>query len=282
MKNKNTLLRLAYQAAMIGMIMTVVSLPSFIAPVHAANALIGQETAVLDRTNNIRAAAGLPALTFDARLAQSAARKATDMATRGYFDHANPDGLRMSYWINSTGYTYTLAGENLAKGFSDLSRLMNAWVASPTHYKNLVEPKFTNIGIGMAEGWYEDQPTLFIVQHFGVEATQIAKDIAPAVAVLSPLVETVAGASDEQTLVNSGPSSQLTDQIAVSPRSVTQQPTIGIPSLIEVAQASPSDTNSDPITSPNQFWPIFALIALSLMGYLDEFAPLWSSIYLKK
>lgn len=244
----------------------------------AANPLFSQTTAIVARTNQLRAEAGLSPLNIDAQLTLSATNKANDMATRGYFDHGNPDGYRMAYWINGAGYTYSLAGENLAKGFSDLDRLMNAWIASPSHYKNLVEPKFTDIGIGMAEGWYENQPTLFIVQHFGATATSIIKDTAPLVSVTAPLVETVAGSTDSQTVINDGPANLTGDSIdLMSPPQFVGS----FPQLIETAQASPLDTPVQP-ASNSQFWPIFALMVLALIGYLDEFLPLWAETSRRK
>ena len=100
-----------------------------------ANDLIGQEAAIINRTNQVRAEVGLPALNTDSRLMRSAAAKAADMATHGYFGHATPEGNRMNYWIMPEGYVYSLAGENIAKGYHSLDRLMSAWITSPTHYK---------------------------------------------------------------------------------------------------------------------------------------------------
>jgi len=139
------------------------------------NELIGQEEAIVNLTNQIRVNAGLNELTTDSRLMTSARNKALDMATRGYFDHANPEGDRVSYWVLGAGYKYSLAGENLAKGFSSIDRLMSAWVNSFSHYVNLIEPKFKNIGIGIAEGIYQGQTTVFVVQHFGAEQASAVK-----------------------------------------------------------------------------------------------------------
>jgi hypothetical protein len=160
--------------------------------------------------------------------------------------------------------------------------MINAWVASPSHYKNLVEPKFTDIGVGMAEGMYEDQPTLFVVQHFGVEAAPIVKDTAPLVSVTAPLVESVAGASDGQTIINSGPISSNQPKIstATPTASAINQATKPF-ELIQIAQASPLSNPPTPTQSPLQFWPIFALITLALVGYLDEYIPFWMAAHPK-
>jgi len=250
-----------------------------------ANPLASQEQLVIEQTNQIRAQAGLPALTLDSRLMQSAAAKATDMATRGYFGHANPDGYHMSYWINGAGYTYSLAGENLAKGFYDLDRLMNAWVASPGHYKNLVQPEFTNIGVGMAEGWYENQITLFVVQHFGAPAALTTQNIAaltaPLASLVTPLMEPMAGTGEQQTAINTGSTLNRSAPKILNSTPIQSAPLTISYHLITTVQAQPIGAEPvTPTTSPSgaiQFWPIFALIALALIGYLDEFIPEWIS-----
>lgn len=134
-----------------------------------ANDITGQEERIVELTNEIRQRTGASPLTLDNRLMTSALQKAQDMAERGYFSHANPDNQRMSYWINSAGYEYSLAGENLARGFSSTDKLVQAWEKSFSHYINLVEPKFQHIGVGIAKGNLNGKEIVFVVQHFGVE-----------------------------------------------------------------------------------------------------------------
>ena len=135
----------------------------------AASSLAGQEQAIINYTNQIRNEAGLSELEVDNRLMQSALYKAQDMADKGYFAHTNPDGHRMSYWINGLDYHYTLAGENLAKGFTSVDSMLQAWVDSPTHYRNLVETEFTDIGVGVAARLVDGKEIVFVVQHFANE-----------------------------------------------------------------------------------------------------------------
>lgn len=141
----------------------------------ASNGLVGREETIINLTNQLRSKSGLAELTIDNRLMISARNKALDMASRGYFDHATPEGYRLAYWITKAGYKYTLAGENLAKGFTSADRLMSAWTNSFSHYVNLVEPKFKNVGIGTAEGTYQGQTVVFVVQHFGGEQIPVVK-----------------------------------------------------------------------------------------------------------
>lgn len=142
----------------------------FLPVTHAfANDIIGQEEKIIELTNEVRQHRGVSPLIQDSRLMASALQKAQDMAEQGYFSHANLNNQRMSYWINNVGYKYSLAGENLAKGFSSADRLVHAWEKSFSHYVNLVEPKFEHIGIGIAKGNFKGKEMVFVVQHFGIE-----------------------------------------------------------------------------------------------------------------
>lgn len=148
----------------------------------AASPLMGQELVIIGATNAVRVEQGLSSLAVDARLMASAQRKAEDMAAQNYFSHASPEGHKMAHWINGTGYSYTLAGENLAKGFSSVDRLLAAWSNSPLHYKNLVEPRFVHIGVGVAEGTLDGLPATFVVQHFAeptVADVAVVADVVP-------------------------------------------------------------------------------------------------------
>ncbi|MEI6553150.1 MAG: CAP domain-containing protein, partial [bacterium] len=71
------------------------------------------------------------------------------------------------YWIDQTGYQYSSAGENLAVNFDYSKDVVQAWMNSPTHRANIVKAKYQEIGIGIAEGFYQGRPSVFVVQMFG-------------------------------------------------------------------------------------------------------------------
>jgi len=135
-------------------------------PVQASG-LIGSEDQIIKLTNQIRIVRGIPTLTQNALLGESAQNKAEDMAANGYFSHADQNGNRMAYWMNLVGYDYLRAGENLAKGFDTPEVAVQAWINSPTHYMNLVNDNYTEIGVGMARGIINGKTTIVVVQHFG-------------------------------------------------------------------------------------------------------------------
>ncbi|MFH1098378.1 MAG: CAP domain-containing protein [Candidatus Uhrbacteria bacterium] len=145
----------------------VVALPSGIFASPEAND--ARERAIITATNESRATNNTHALEPDARLTSSATHKTADMLERGYFAHTTPDGHGPEYFIRAAGYPFVVAGENLAMGFAEPRAVIEAWAASPTHRRNLVDPEFDDVGVGITVGSYGGEPTVLIAQHFGRE-----------------------------------------------------------------------------------------------------------------
>ncbi len=106
-------------------------------------------------------------LTINPILELAAQRKANDMATKGYFAHTSPDGKTPWYWFEDVGYDFVYAGENLAVNFSDSEEVDDAWMNSAGHRANILNSKFTEIGVATARGFYKGYETVFVVQMFG-------------------------------------------------------------------------------------------------------------------
>jgi len=115
-------------------------------------------------TNNERQAQNLPVLVVNPVLNQAAQAKAVDMATKGYFAHISPEGKNPWYWLDSAGYKYEYAGENLAVNFSDSADVTRAWMESPTHRENIVRGNYTEVGTGVATGIYKGKEAIFVAQ----------------------------------------------------------------------------------------------------------------------
>lgn len=122
---------------------------------------------IIALTNEERITERVGTLTENAKLTAAAQAKADDMAAKGYFSHVGPDGKEPWTWISEAQYDYKYAGENLAVRFVDSSDVVKAWIASPSHRANLVKGVYTDIGIGVANGTYQGQPAIFVVQYFG-------------------------------------------------------------------------------------------------------------------
>lgn len=173
---------------------------------------------LVDLANADRMAEGLQDLNVNPTLVAVAQAKANDMATKGYFAHTSPQGLDPWHWFKQEGYAFTYAGENLAVDFSDSADVERAWMDSPTHRKNVLDPKYTEIGIATAQGWFEGRYTTFVVQAFGAPAAATQQ---PIVAVEVPEEPTVvAAAAVEPTVLGSAaaqePRAEVHVQVAVS------------------------------------------------------------------
>lgn len=159
---------------------------------------------VIDQTNAQRERLGLAPLTFNKQLTDAALAKGQNMMTNQYWSHVSPDGTEPWYFIHEAGYEYRVAGENLARDFSDTSRMIEAWMASPTHKANIMNPRYTEIGIAVIDGTLEGYETTLVVQMFGQPVTpQLAENEADVLSqgvgiALAQLNET--SQSDDQNL----------------------------------------------------------------------------------
>ncbi len=112
------------------------------------------EVSVVCLSNAARAAAGLRSLGTHTQLRTAARRHADDMDRRNYFDHVAPapapHGANLLARIQSAGYPLRTAGENLASGHATPRRATVAWLTSPGHCRNLLDPAFDEVGVGRA------------------------------------------------------------------------------------------------------------------------------------
>jgi uncharacterized protein YkwD len=135
------------------------------------------EQRLFDLVNEQRAAHGLEPLGWDDPLANVALAHSKDMAARGYFDHVNPDGDDVNDRAARSGLECrrggrTGLGENLAltplysatlkREDGSVSRYewrtldevaavtIEGWMASPGHRRNILDPGFSEHGIGVA------------------------------------------------------------------------------------------------------------------------------------
>jgi uncharacterized protein YkwD len=144
-------------------------LQSLTVPTLVAAALCGgadQPSAMLDRAEMRAAVSCLlgaeraqrsrSSLSPDARLERGAQRHARDMAQRGYFSHVTPGGAGVLDRLRRVGYVgngAVLVGEVLARGRGGGSTplaIRDAWLASRGHRDLILDPRFEEIGIGVA------------------------------------------------------------------------------------------------------------------------------------
>lgn len=93
-----------------------------------------------------------PPLTLSGTLAGVALGHASDMAVHGYFDHVDPSGQSPADRVRAVGYREKLVGENIAYGPITVEEAVQGWLHSPDHCENIMDPRFAQMGIGMATG----------------------------------------------------------------------------------------------------------------------------------
>ncbi|MEU9121023.1 sigma-70 family RNA polymerase sigma factor [Streptomyces sp. NPDC048506] len=117
-----------------------------------------QATALI---NAHRAKAGCGPLRIDPRLHAAAQRHSADMAARGYYDHISPDGVGPDGRITAAGYRWSSWGENLDRGPGSAAVAVRDWMGDAMHRDNMLDCKFTAVGIGVVHGaggpwWTQD------------------------------------------------------------------------------------------------------------------------------
>jgi uncharacterized protein YkwD len=119
---------------------------------------------IIRLTNQYRKAKKLPPLTSNEQLTKCAQDHAANMARQDKHGDDNRnghvlDGKDFQFRIDASGYKYAGAGENTAMDRGTTVRAMvGRWMQSPTHRKNIIDPNFTEIGVGVAQSkagrWY--------------------------------------------------------------------------------------------------------------------------------
>ncbi|MBR2742035.1 MAG: hypothetical protein IKD89_00415 [Clostridia bacterium] len=118
---------------------------------EASGEIGAAEREVVRLTNEIRASYGLPALSINEKLSAAARAKALDMAENGYFSHESPSYGSPFDMMRAFGVTYRSAGENIAYGYRAPEAVVTGWMNSASHRENILNPSFTEIGVGFAE-----------------------------------------------------------------------------------------------------------------------------------
>jgi uncharacterized protein YkwD len=111
--------------------------------------------AILKYINLEREKNGLNPVAINSTLNKAAQAKSNHMLQNKYFAHTSPDGISDIYFINQSGYKYRAVGINLAQGnFGGAEGLVNAWMNSEGHRKNILADFGREVGLGIAGDYY--------------------------------------------------------------------------------------------------------------------------------
>jgi uncharacterized protein YkwD len=138
---------------------------------------------VLAQLNRIRAAHGLVSLSPSPELAAAALQHSQDMLAHGYFGHSSLDGRpfweRIEAFYPEPRYGYWAVGENLywTSGTASPTQGVKAWMASPVHRANILDPGWRQVGIATASapdapGEFGHRNATVITTDFGIRRTR--------------------------------------------------------------------------------------------------------------
>jgi len=94
------------------------------------------------------------AITWDDRLATAAYYHSKDMNDKNYFDHTGQDGSSPGERITAAGYKWRSYGENIARGQADEQAVMNSWLKSEGHCKNIMDAGFKEMGVARVGAYW--------------------------------------------------------------------------------------------------------------------------------
>ena len=135
-------------------VLGILGLCALAAPALACPAPPAAEMEIhLAAVNAERRKAGRAPLALAPDLSRVAQAHACDMARRGYFSHTSPDGRGMSARLGQAGLSGLCAmGENIARGQRDVPSVMEGWMRSAGHRRNILDSDYTLVGFGRADG----------------------------------------------------------------------------------------------------------------------------------
>jgi len=100
---------------------------------------------------------GVPALTWNEKLAQAALNHSKDMNESGFFSHTSSDGKTLSERFNAVGYNWRAIAENIASGQKDEQTVFSSWIKSEGHCKNIMSASYKEMGAARAGSyWTQD------------------------------------------------------------------------------------------------------------------------------
>jgi uncharacterized protein YkwD len=129
--------------------------------------LHAKEKRLLTLHNNARKNHGLRPLCVSRALQKAARAHSEDMIRRDYFSHytkgTNEDACAR---IRRFGYRWSYCGENIGYNATP-RRMFRSWMGSSGHRRNILDPKFRNVGIGARTGYYFRSKTTMYTVDFG-------------------------------------------------------------------------------------------------------------------
>jgi uncharacterized protein YkwD len=122
------------------------------APVTATNDVLKVANACTTLVNKERAARGLKAVAVELRVQNAAQLHSTYQASIRTMTHKNAKGADAGARLLAAGYKWRTWAENVAAGQTGCTPVMSAWMNSPGHKANILNPAMVHIGVAAAKG----------------------------------------------------------------------------------------------------------------------------------
>ena len=88
-----------------------------------------------------------PPLKWNDKLEKAAMKHSKDMLEKKYFSHTSPDGSNAGVRLDRMGYRWTAFGENIAQGYSSEKQVVEGWLRSPGHCRNIMSKLYKEMGV---------------------------------------------------------------------------------------------------------------------------------------
>jgi uncharacterized protein YkwD len=135
-------------AGIFRLIAITVLFASGVAHVAPATAQSATASRLIDYVNAARIENDLPAVPEHTRLSLAAVTHARDMAENGFVEHKGSDGSTLEQRVTRSGYAWTMVAENVAGGQKTVQEVVQGWMKSPDHKKNILNEEIREIGAG--------------------------------------------------------------------------------------------------------------------------------------
>lgn len=96
----------------------------------------------------------VPALSWNKQLEKAAYDHSVDMSSNNYFDHTAPGGSDPGMRISATGYVWITCAENIAEGYTEEQAVINGWLTSEGHCRNMMGAPYKEMGVGRSGNYW--------------------------------------------------------------------------------------------------------------------------------
>jgi uncharacterized protein YkwD len=84
---------------------------------------------------------------WNEQLEKAAEKHSQDMARHRFMGHDGSDGSAFSARITKAGFKWASCAENIAEGYETVEKVVDGWLNSPSHCKNLMDPRSKFMGV---------------------------------------------------------------------------------------------------------------------------------------